>query len=86
VTSGDWRFDPPAEVLQSRLFATGGYLIVRGLFDEETLRDLRTEADRVRTEAERMLVAESDGAEGRRGPIDQALAATFIGGFTAASR
>jgi hypothetical protein len=51
----------------SRLFAAGGYLVVRGLFDEETLQGLQEEAERVRVEAERMLVAESDGAEGRGG-------------------
>jgi hypothetical protein len=67
VTGLDWQFDPPAEVLQSRLFALGGYLVVRGLFDEETLGDLREEADRVRIDAERMLVADSDGTEGRGG-------------------
>ena len=66
-TALDWQFDPPAEVLQSRLFAAGGYLVVRGLFDEETLQDLREEAEHVRIEAERMLVAESDGTEGRGG-------------------
>jgi hypothetical protein len=63
----DWQFDPPAEVLRSRLFAADGYLLIRGLFDEETLGDLRAEADLVRGEAERMLVAESDDAEGRGG-------------------
>jgi hypothetical protein len=67
VTGFDWQFDPPAEVLQSRLFAAGGYLVVRGLFDEETLQALREEADRVRIEAERMLVTDSDGTEGRGG-------------------
>jgi hypothetical protein len=67
VASDDWQFDPPPEVLQSRLFATGGYLVIRGLFDEATLRDLRMEADGVRDAAERMLVAESDGVEGRGG-------------------
>lgn len=67
MAPSDWQFDPPPEVLQSRLFAVGGYLVVQGLFDEETLRDLRAEADSVRPEAERMLVAESDGAEGRGG-------------------
>jgi hypothetical protein len=67
VTSVDWQFEPPAEVLQSRLFAAGGYLVVCGLFDEETLCDLRAEADLVRDEAERMILAESDGAEGRGG-------------------
>jgi hypothetical protein len=67
VTGLDWQFDPPTEVLQSRLFALGGYLVVRGLFDEETLTDLRVEADRVRIDAERMLVSDSDGTEGRGG-------------------
>ena len=67
VTALDWQFDPPAEVLQSRLFAAGGYLVVRGLFDDETLRDLLAEAEQVRIDAERMLVADSDGTEGRGG-------------------
>ena len=67
VTGLEWQFDPPAEVLQSRLFAAGGYLVVRGLFDEETLQGLREEAERVRIEAERMVVTDSDGAEGRGG-------------------
>jgi hypothetical protein len=67
VTALDWQFDPPAEVLQSRLFAAGGYLVVRGLFDEKTLQDLLEEAALARIESERMLVAESDGTEGRGG-------------------
>jgi hypothetical protein len=67
TTGLDWQFDPPAEVLQSRLFASGGYLVVRGLFDEETLQALQEEAGRVRIEAERMLVTDSDGTEGRGG-------------------
>ncbi|MGC2401253.1 MAG: hypothetical protein WA510_15775 [Acidobacteriaceae bacterium] len=67
LAPSDWQFDPPPEVLQSRLFAAGGYLVVRGLFDEETLQALEQEADRVRLEAERALVADSDGAEGRGG-------------------
>jgi hypothetical protein len=67
VTALDWQFDPPAEVLQSRLFAAGGYLVIRGLFDDETLQHLREEAEQVRIEAERMLVADSDGTEGRGG-------------------
>jgi hypothetical protein len=67
VTGLDWQFHPPAEVLQSRLFAAGGYLVVRGLFDEETLQGLREEAERVRIDAERMVVTDSDGAEGRGG-------------------
>jgi hypothetical protein len=67
VTGLDWQFDPPAEVLQSRLFAAGGYLVVRGLFDEETLQGLLGEAERVRIDAERMVVTDSDGAEGRGG-------------------
>jgi hypothetical protein len=66
-TALDWQFDPPAEVLQSRLFAAGGYLVVRGFFDEATLQDLRTEAEQVRIEAQRMLVTDSDGTEGRGG-------------------
>jgi hypothetical protein len=67
VTGFDWRFDPPADVLQSRLFAAGGYLVVRGLFDEQTLKDLRDEAEHARTDAERVLVTDSDGTEGRGG-------------------
>ena len=67
VAARDWHFNPPNEILQSRLFAVGGYLVVRGLFDEETLQRMRAEADAVRTESERMLVADSDGTEGRGG-------------------
>lgn len=67
MTVCDWEFDPPAEILQSRLFAAGGYLVVRGLFDEATLCNLQAEADEARVEAERMILAESDGAEGRGG-------------------
>jgi hypothetical protein len=67
VAARDWHFNPPQEILQSRLFTAGGYLVVCGLFDEETLRGLRAEADVVRSEAERMLVADSDGTEGRGG-------------------
>jgi hypothetical protein len=67
VSECDWQFDPPPEVLESRLFAAGGYFVVRGLFDEETLRKLLAEAGNARVEAERMILAESDGAEGRGG-------------------
>jgi hypothetical protein len=67
VTALDWRFDPPAEVFESRLFAAGGYLVVQGLFDEQTLQDLLAEAEGVRIEAERVLVKDSDGTEGRGG-------------------
>jgi hypothetical protein len=67
VAARDWHFNPPDEILQSRLFASGGYLVVCGLFDEETLQRMRAEADAVRTESERMLVADSDGTEGRGG-------------------
>jgi hypothetical protein len=67
VAGLDWQFDPPVEVLQSRLFAAGGYLVVRGLFDEGTLQALQEEAEQVRVEAERMLVADSDGTDGRGG-------------------
>jgi hypothetical protein len=67
IAARDWHFCPPEEILQSRLLAAGGYLVVRGLFDEETLQGLRAEADIVRLEAERMLVADSDGTEGRGG-------------------
>jgi len=62
-----WRFDPPKEILQSRLFAAGGYLVLRGLFDEDTLQGLRAEADAVRAGGARGCVAASDGAEGRGG-------------------
>jgi hypothetical protein len=63
----DWQFDPPAEVLQSRLFAAGGYLVVQGFFDEATLQELRAEAEQVRLDAQSMLVTDSDGTEGRGG-------------------
>ena len=63
----DWHFSPPHEILQSRLFAAGGYLVVCGLFDEETLQGMRAEADVVRPDAPRVFVADSDGTEGRGG-------------------
>ncbi len=62
-----WHFDPPKEILQSRLFAAGGYLVVNGLFDENTLQGLRAEADTVRAGGARGCVPDSDGAEGRGG-------------------
>jgi len=62
-----WRLDPPEEILQSRLFAAGGYLVVTGLFDEDTLQGLRAEADTVRTRGVRGCVRDSDGTEGRGG-------------------
>jgi hypothetical protein len=67
LAARDWYFNPSNEILKSRLFAVGGYLVVSGLFDEETLQGMRAEADLARVEAERMLVADSDGTEGRGG-------------------
>jgi hypothetical protein len=63
----DWHFNPPQEVLESRLFAAGGYLVVSGLFDEETLDRMLAEADAARPEALRGFVADSDRTEGRGG-------------------
>ena len=63
----NWHFGPPDEILQSRLFAAGGYFVVCGLFDEETLQGMRAEADIVRPEAPRVFVEDSDGTEGRGG-------------------
>lgn len=62
-----WHFDPPKEILQSRLFAKGGYLVVTGLFGEETLQALQAEADMVRAQGVRGYVLDSDGTEGRGG-------------------
>jgi hypothetical protein len=63
----DWQFNPPAEVLMSRLFAAGGYFVVSGLFDEATLEGLRAEAEASRSEGVRQYLAESDRTEGRGG-------------------
>jgi hypothetical protein len=63
----NWHFSPPNEILQSRLLAAGGYLVVCGLFDEETLQGMCAEADVVRPEAPRVFVEDSDGTEGRGG-------------------
>ena len=63
----EWQFNPPEEVLQSRLFAAGGYFVVAGLFDEDTLQALRAEAETARLEGRRAIVADSDGTEGRGG-------------------
>jgi hypothetical protein len=67
ATQKEWCFDPPAEVLASRLFAAGGYFVVSGLFDEATLKALRAEAEAARPEGVRQLLIESDGTEGRGG-------------------
>lgn len=67
MAAQDWHFGPPREILQSRLLAAGGYLVVCGLFDEETLQNLRAEADVVRPDAGRVFVTDSDGTEGRGG-------------------
>jgi hypothetical protein len=63
----EWTYDPPAEVLASRLFAAGGYFVVSGLFDEATLAGLRAEAEAARPDSVRQYLAESDGSEGRGG-------------------
>src|ERR1035441_1306017 len=63
----EWRFDPPAEILQSRILHAGGYLVVSGLFGEETLQGLWNEATDARPDAVRSYVADSDGTEGRGG-------------------
>lgn len=63
----EWRFDPPPEVLDSRILANGGYFVLSGLFDEATLAALRGEAEGFRAEAVRQFVADSDGTEGRGG-------------------
>ncbi len=66
-TQRNWVFDPPPEVLASRLFAAGGYFVVSGLFDRATLDELRAEAEAARSEGARQVLAESDGVEGRGG-------------------
>ena len=68
-----WHFDPPSEVLQSRLFEANGYLVLSGLFDAETLRAMRAEADSVRVQGHRGCVVESDGTEGRGGSPGRAF-------------
>ena len=67
MAANEWQFNPPEEVLQSRLFAAGGYFVVAGLFDEDMLQALRAEADGARTESQRAIVPDSDGTEGRGG-------------------
>ena len=67
TAANEWQFNPPEEVLQSRLFASGGYLVVAGLFEEETLQALRAEAEAARLEGRRAIVPDSDGTEGRGG-------------------
>jgi hypothetical protein len=66
-TMREWRFDPPAEVLESRIFAHGGYFLVSGLFDQATLQSLLAEAEAARTEGVRQYLSESDGIDGRGG-------------------
>jgi hypothetical protein len=66
-TMREWRYDPPAEVLKSRIFANNGYFVVSGLFDEPTLASLLKEAETSREEGQRQLLPASDGTEGRGG-------------------
>jgi len=66
-TQREWIFDPPPEVLTSRLFAAGGYFVVSGLFDPATLDALRAEAEAARVEGARQVLGESDSVEGRGG-------------------
>jgi hypothetical protein len=68
-----WHFDPPKEVLQSRLFEASGYMVLTGLFDAETLQAMRAEADSVRVQGLRGCVAESDETEGRGGSPGRAF-------------
>jgi len=63
----EWHFDPPKEILQSRLLAAGGYLVVAGLFGKEALHGLLAEAETARPEGLRACVPDSDGTEGRGG-------------------
>ncbi len=66
-TVREWLYDPPAEVLESRIFANGGFFVVSGLFDDATLAGLLKEAETVREEGNRQLLPESDDTEGRGG-------------------
>ena len=66
-TMREWRYDPPPEVLESRIFASGGFFVVSGLFDEATLSALLREAELAREEGNRQLLPVSDGTEGRGG-------------------
>src|ERR1700761_137319 len=67
MESAGWQFNPPPEVLPSSIFAAGGYVVVRGLFDEETLAALDEEAQAAREGAERMVLERADETEGRGG-------------------
>ena len=67
TATDQWQLEPPAEILQSRLFARGGYLVVDGLFNDETLTALREEAEAVRAQGVRGCVPDSDTTEGRGG-------------------
>jgi len=66
-TMREWKYDPPAEVLESRIFANGGYFAVSGLFDPATLAALLAEAEASRAEGARQSLPESDATEGRGG-------------------
>lgn len=71
----EWQFNPPAEVLESKLFNAGGYFVVSGLFDELTLQALTAEAEASRAESTRQVVAASDGTNGRGGSPARAFRA-----------
>ncbi len=63
----DRKSEGPREILQSRLFANGGYMILPGWFSKDAVEGLLAEASASRASAIRSSVATSDGTEGRGG-------------------
>ncbi|MGH9451988.1 MAG: hypothetical protein ACRD11_15870 [Terriglobia bacterium] len=57
----------PKQITESRVYRAGGYLLIPGLIDEPTLRELIAEAQTVRLHARRTALHESDNTEGRGG-------------------
>jgi hypothetical protein len=70
---GEWNFDVPKGLSESRLLRSGGYRAISRLIEEPTLSGLLAEAEAVRPSGGRSIVKESGGAEGRGGKPAHAL-------------
>jgi hypothetical protein len=69
------------EILQSPLFASGGYMVLPGWISEDTLNGLLSEARACRPNGVRCSVANSDGTEGRGGSPARAFRSGPGGGL-----
>jgi hypothetical protein len=73
VQAEDRKFETSEEILQSRLFVNGAYLVLPGWISKDALEGLLAEANAARPTALRCSVANSDGTEGRGGSPGRAF-------------